>query len=221
VPTGIRKFSCSRFPSLETRIEELRFFKARHAEEPIILPQPAEGKEIPGPPFEDEGHRFEHARALFQCIAGITDFKQTLFIDRLFYKREDLIFFPYFPEFSRMARSAEELASRIQEDDDVMRYIRAVNIRADRDFIEKWGLMLQEADDIERSADLYSNYNLLPFMRSLNDSMETEYLDFDPDEKLSNNAQEKETVELFGTIERFTLLLHESFIVVQIMRDRQ
>ncbi len=113
------------------------------------------------------------------------------------------------PDRPTMARAAEELSTRIQEDDDVMRYIRAVNIRADRDFIEEWGLMLQEADDIERSADLYSNYNLLPFMRSLNDSMESEYLDSDPDEKLSNNAQERETVELFGTIERFTLLLQD------------
>ena len=108
-----------------------------------------------------------------------------------------------------MKRAADEFAHSIRRDEGLMKYIRSMSVKADREFIEEWGLMLQEADDLERSQSLYSSSNLLDFMRNLNDSMESEYLDSDPDEKLSNSAQEQETVELFTSIEQFSLQLQE------------
>ncbi len=110
----------------------------------------------------------------------------------------------------QMQQAADAFASRVRSDQKLMDYVRALNVKADRQFIEEWGLLLQEAEDLERSEELYNSPNLLDFMRSLNNSMESEYLDSDPDEKLSNSAQERETVELFKSIEQFTRRLHET-----------
>ena len=107
-----------------------------------------------------------------------------------------------------MQRAADEFARRIRSDQQLMNYIRSLNVKADRQFVEQWGLLLQESDDLERSQELYQSGNLLDFVRSLNNSMEAEYLDSDPDENLSNSAQELETVDLFGSIEEFTAGLH-------------
>ncbi len=53
--------------------------------------------------------------------------------------------------------------------------IESVYSKVDRDFLQSHGLMLTEADDLQRFTDSYSNLNLVPLLRNINDEFEREY----------------------------------------------
>ena len=56
-----------------------------------------------------------------------------------------------------MARAAEAVAAKMRGNPDFMKHVRAINLKMDRQFVTDWGLMLQEADDLEKTARTFSD----------------------------------------------------------------
>ena len=71
-----------------------------------------------------------------------------------------------------MTACAEEYYRRLRNDRAVMNLVRAIQFKTDRNFISKWGLILQEADDLEDTWKNFEKLNLIDFITSLNDSFE-------------------------------------------------
>lgn len=110
---------------------------------------------------------------------------------------------------ARMARCAQTFAEEVRADEKVMQYVKAINLKADPQFVAKWGFLMQEADDLERSRENLSRLNLLPFFTTLNDSLETVYTGEDAEEDLSTSRQETEAVGMMGQFDTFLTLLHD------------
>jgi hypothetical protein len=109
----------------------------------------------------------------------------------------------------RMIEAAEAFAAAVRGNPEAMQYVKAINLKMDREFIRKWGLMLQEAEDLEESRDTFSELNLLPFLTSLNDSFERTYTGSEAEEEISTHRQESEAVVMLNQLESFFVLLRE------------
>jgi predicted RND superfamily exporter protein len=110
-------------------------------------------------------------------------------------------------EKKEMAACAEAFAGEVRKDENIMKYVKAINVKFDRDFITDWGFLLQKSKDIERSSKTLSNLNLLPFITSLNDSFESTYTGVEAEEELSTHSQEKKAVAMLNQLEMFFTLL--------------
>jgi predicted RND superfamily exporter protein len=102
---------------------------------------------------------------------------------------------------AEMARAAEAVAAQMRANPTFMQYVRAINLKLDRQFVTDWGLMLQEVDDLEKTARTFSEVNLLPFITALNDSFEETYSGEGAEEELATNRQENEAVGMLTKIE--------------------
>ncbi len=71
-----------------------------------------------------------------------------------------------------LVQSAEELAPILAELDNV----RRVDYRVDTDFIRRHAFLLQEEDDLNNSVEIFSNLELLPLLRAINDNFEEEVI---------------------------------------------
>lgn len=109
----------------------------------------------------------------------------------------------------RMEQCAETLAARLAEDPEVMRDIRSINLKDEREFIADWGLLLQEVDDLEKMEEVFTSSNLAEFLTRLNDSFESTYTADSTEEELSSNTQEAETVVLYQQMEQFFTTLYD------------
>lgn len=107
-----------------------------------------------------------------------------------------------------MTACAEAFVEEIKSRADMLRYIRAINLKLDKDFITQWGFLLQEADDLADSGKMFAQVNLAPFLTALNDSFEETYIENSEDE-LSTAKQENDAVAMFGRLETFFTLLRE------------
>ncbi len=107
------------------------------------------------------------------------------------------------PDKASMAEGARLFAAELEARPEAMQYVTAVNLEMDREFITKWGLLLQDTDDLEKSFDLLEETNLLPLIRSMNDNFESTYSSDSAEEELSNTKQENDTVVLYQQMESF------------------
>ncbi len=106
-----------------------------------------------------------------------------------------------------MARCAEAYAEAVRANPRLMRYVHTIDLKLDRQFVQQWGLLLQEADDLEQTRKTLSALNLLPFLVGLNDSFEQTYTGSEAEEEIETNKQESEAVAMLGQLERFFVLL--------------
>jgi len=67
-----------------------------------------------------------------------------------------------------------------------------VDYKLDKEFLSNHGLMLVEASDLQNTADMFENLNLIPLLTSINDNFEEEYVG--DDEALSTKEKESEAV---------------------------
>ncbi len=104
----------------------------------------------------------------------------------------------------RMAMAAEELAAKARDRHEVSPYIRSVNLKMDKDFLSRWGLMLQKPKDLRRTRTMFSRTNLVPFMKSLNDNLEQTYTGDEAEEDLETGKQENDAVSYMSQLESFT-----------------
>jgi predicted RND superfamily exporter protein len=109
----------------------------------------------------------------------------------------------------RMVEAAEAFVAAVLERPEAMQYVKTINLKMDRDFVTEWGLMLQKAEDLERSRKTFSRLNLLPFLTSLNDSFELTYTGEEAEEEISTHRQESEAVAMLNQLETFFGLLRE------------
>ncbi|MBN2551303.1 MAG: MMPL family transporter [Spirochaetales bacterium] len=109
----------------------------------------------------------------------------------------------------RMGEAAEAFAAAVRQSPEAMRYVKTINLKMDRSFLTQWGLMLQEATDLEQSRKTFAELNLLPFLGSLNDSFERTYTGEEAEEEISTHRQESEAVAMLNQLEAFFGLLRE------------
>lgn len=90
-----------------------------------------------------------------------------------------------------MVACAEALVAEIEARAELREYIRTINLKLDKDFIIRWGLLLQEAEDLADLKARFAQINLLPFLRAVNDSFEETYIDNSEEETLHEQAGER------------------------------
>ncbi len=110
---------------------------------------------------------------------------------------------------AKMARCAEAYAGAVRANPRLMSYVHTIDLKLDRDFVATWGLLLQEAEDLERTRESFSAVNLLPFLTALNDSFEETYTGDDAEEEMESSKQENEAVAMLNQLERFFTMLRE------------
>lgn len=108
-----------------------------------------------------------------------------------------------------MAAAAEALVARIRADKEAMRLIHAIDLKVDRDFITKWGLILQKEKDLADMREMLARVNLLPLITSLNDNFERAYTGEEAEEDLETNKQETEAVRMLNGLAAFLTMLRE------------
>jgi len=113
------------------------------------------------------------------------------------------------PDRNQMIECAEEYVKKVQNNKNLMKLIRTIKLKLDKDFIKTWSLMLSKASDLEESKEMFSNLNLLPFITSINDSFEKTYTGEEAEEDISNRRQESEAVGMLSQLESFFTILRE------------
>ncbi len=71
-------------------------------------------------------------------------------------------------------------------------YFDRVDYKLDKNFLSNHALMLAEKSDLENSADMFADLNLIPLLSSINDNFEEEYVG--DEEALSTKEKENEAV---------------------------
>jgi hopanoid biosynthesis associated RND transporter like protein HpnN len=84
---------------------------------------------------------------------------------------------------------ADVIAPQILE---LEQYFSRVDYKLDKEFFSQHGFMLAEANDLENTADLFKDLNLVPLLTSINDNFEEEYVG--DEEALSTKEKENEAV---------------------------
>ena len=96
-----------------------------------------------------------------------------------------------------MVACAEALVAEIESRAELREYIRTINLKLDKDFVTRWGLLLQDTEDLADLKARFTQVNFLPFLTAVNDSFEETYIE-NSDEELSTSKQENEAVAMLG-----------------------
>jgi uncharacterized protein len=77
------------------------------------------------------------------------------------------------PDRVNLLASAEDFAARMKSDPAISPLVRNVRLSMDRAFLESWGLMLSNTEELRDQERILEKTNLLPFFRSINELMES------------------------------------------------
>jgi len=105
------------------------------------------------------------------------------------------------PDRSTLIAAAEELAELVRDDARLNPLVRNIRVSMDRDFLESWGLLLADTEELEDQLRLLAEPNLLPFLRSLNDTLEDKLAD--GSEEVERGSGEDELVRTMTGFELF------------------
>ena len=108
-----------------------------------------------------------------------------------------------------MIACAESYVQEVRGNPRLMSYVHTIDLKLDREFVKTWGLLLQEAEDLQQTRDTFSTLDLLPFLTALNESFEQTYTGEEAEEQISSGKQENEAVAMLNQLERFFLMLRE------------
>lgn len=86
-------------------------------------------------------------------------------------------------------RFADRVAPEIEK---LEAYVERVDYKLDDAFISRHGFMLVKATDLERTADMFVDLNLIPLLTSINENFESEYIE--EQEALSTKEKENDAV---------------------------
>ncbi len=107
------------------------------------------------------------------------------------------------PNRESMMEAAHRAVDRIENRDDIMRHVRAIDLTVDPDYGLEWGLMLAEdVGDIEDSQRLLEQRSLQGFLTALNDMYEDVVLE--DDDQFATNQDEWDGAQALAGIELFT-----------------
>jgi len=82
-----------------------------------------------------------------------------------------------------------------------IQFFQRVDYKAEMDFLRKHGLLLAKAEDLQNTAELFTDPNLTQVLTNLNNSMEREYVG--KQESISSRQKEDEAVQFLDGIEYF------------------
>jgi hopanoid biosynthesis associated RND transporter like protein HpnN len=92
-------------------------------------------------------------------------------------------------EEQQIKNFADAITPEIKE---LTQFFSRVDYKLDKEFLSRHALMLAETNDLETSADMFKNLNLIPLLTSINDNFEEEYVG--EEEALSTKEKENEAV---------------------------
>jgi len=92
-------------------------------------------------------------------------------------------------EEKQIKQFADEITPQIKQ---LTQFFNRVEYKLDKEFFSKHGFMLAEAKDLQTSADMFKDLNLIPFLTSINDNFEEEYVG--DEQALSTKEKENEAV---------------------------
>jgi hypothetical protein len=106
--------------------------------------------------------------------------------------------------------AAEALVEAVRSNPSLTALSRSIYFGLNEDFVDKWALVLQDADDLERTAELYEKTDLLHYFSALNRSVEEAWTGDEPDQDLENFRQEAEAVAWLNQLDRGMTLISEA-----------
>jgi hopanoid biosynthesis associated RND transporter like protein HpnN len=92
-------------------------------------------------------------------------------------------------EEQQIKRFADAITPEIKQ---LTQYFDRVDYKLDKEFLSNHALMLAETSDLETSADMFRDLNLIPLLTSINDNFEEEYVG--DEQALSTKEKENEAV---------------------------
>ena len=105
------------------------------------------------------------------------------------YKSASTIFIVVQGEEHQMKQFADEIVPQIEQ---LIEYVDRVDYKLDKEFFAEHGFMLTTTKDLERTADMFEDLNLIPFLTNINDNFEEEYIE--EEEALSTKEKEDNAV---------------------------
>jgi predicted RND superfamily exporter protein len=130
-------------------------------------------------------------------------------VDELFHGGTVVIITIEGSDRQEMIACAESYVQEVRANPLLMSYVHSVDLKLDREFVSTWGLLLQEAEDLESTRQTLSALNLLPFLTALNDSFERTYTGEEAEEEISSSKQENEALAMLNQLEQFVIMLRE------------
>ena len=107
------------------------------------------------------------------------------------------------PDRATVVQAAEEFASKLKTDKDTASLVSSVQLKLDRDFVLRWGLLLQDEEELLDTEQVLASTRLLPLMAATNDLMESKLAD-DSDEEVEGAKGEYSS---FGIMARYGLFI--------------
>jgi len=109
-----------------------------------------------------------------------------------------------------LVAAAEEFGTRLRGDERTAGLVASISLRVDRDFALRWGLMLEEADDIADTGRTLASTRLLPLLAATNDLIE-EKLSDGSNEEVEGSDGEYGSYELMSRFGLFSDRLRRAF----------
>jgi predicted RND superfamily exporter protein len=109
-----------------------------------------------------------------------------------------------------MITAAEEVARRIEEDGELSQLVDTVQLRTDPEFVRRWGLMLQDEEDLHKTLRLLEAEGLTSFLSAFNDNLEETYAGDDGSDEVDTAREEIETARFLATTGRSATLLRHA-----------
>jgi predicted RND superfamily exporter protein len=94
-------------------------------------------------------------------------------------------------EEQKIKNFADAITPEIKQ---LTQFFHRVDYKLDKEFLAEHALMLTETKDLETSADMFKDLNLIPLLTSINDNFEEEYVG--DEEALSTKEKENEAVRM-------------------------
>lgn len=104
--------------------------------------------------------------------------------------------------------AAEAFAARIREDADTSGLVASVQLKANREFAETWGFLLQDEEALADTHRITASTRLLPLLRATNDLLE-EKLSDGSDEEVEGPEGEDESYALMSRMALFAEALRK------------
>ncbi len=107
---------------------------------------------------------------------------------------------------NQIKQFADEIAPQVERLEDL---VERVDYKIDDDFFAEHGFMLAEARDLEKRVEMFEDLNLIPFLTSINDNFEEEYIA--DEEALSTREKEDNAVRSLDGL-HYWLLTMDTFV---------
>ncbi len=114
------------------------------------------------------------------------------------------------PDREHLVAAAKAWEQALLSDPETGPLVRSIQSETDTEFLETWGLMLQDETELADSERLFRSTRLLPLLRNTNDLLE-EKLAEGMDEDIESSGGDQETVQIMSRFDLFSELLTEAF----------